>query len=254
MEIWKIARAATAAPFYFSEVKIKSDSNGKVYYSDGGFGQTNNPTLEGIRELETLHRRPEGTSVVYGSIGVVVSIGTARADNKPGGTSIFKRAKEAFSTATDPQFVAEAVKYDDRTNCWRFNDKNGLDMELDDWKPNKFSSHPGRISINLMKDGFNRWLADWDNAESLKACARELVSRRRLRTRNGSKWERFATVAEFHCPSSECQNTAIGSRDDFEDHFESKHADQPHEQSYRETEPKRWTYPSPSSNSSSPSM
>ncbi|KAH6633378.1 acyl transferase/acyl hydrolase/lysophospholipase [Boeremia exigua] len=250
MEIWKIARAATAAPFYFSELKIKSDSKGKVYYSDGGFGQTNNPTLEGIRELETLHRRLEGDNVISGSIGVIVSIGTARADDKPGGTSIFKRAKEAFGRATNPQHVAEAVNYDDRRNCWRFNDEQGLKIELDDWKPSN-SSRPGHKSIALMRAGFNEWLLSGDNIDTIKACARELVIRRRQRTLNAAKWERFATVAEFHCPSSDCHNTAIETRDDFIEHFDSKHARQPHEHSYGVPEITTWRYPSVSTSRSS---
>lgn len=192
MEIWRVARAATAAPFYFSELKIISDSEEEMYYSDGGFGHTNNPTLQGIWELETLHRRGEGENVTYGSIGVIVSIGTARRDNNRGGRSTFQQAQEAFRTATDPQHVAEVVNYNNRSNCWRFNDESGLNIELDDWKP-------GNKSGDLMKAGFYKWLANWDNADRLRACARELVRRRRSRTRNASKWERFATVAEFRC-------------------------------------------------------
>ncbi|KAJ8114816.1 hypothetical protein OPT61_g3396 [Boeremia exigua] len=246
MEIWRIARAATAAPFYFRELKVKSDSNEKIYYSDGGFGHTNNPTQEGIRELETLHRRLEGNEVVYGSIGVIVSIGTARADGKPGGRSAFKRTKEAYNIATNPKHVAEAVQYDDRPNCWRFNDEQGLDMELDDWKPNKFASNPGHKSIDLMRNGFNNWLvSDWKNIEMLEACARELVTQRRRRTGNSSKWERFATAVEFYCLSGECHNSSFKSRDDYTAHFDSTHANQQDQEFYRTPDAKPWTYPGP---------
>lgn len=252
MDVWMVARAATAAPMYFSEVKIDLDRREKVYYSDGGFGQTNNPTLQGIYELETLHRRQIGnTEVIQGSIGVIVSVGTARADDQPGGKSIFKRVKKAFSRATDPQDVAGIIDYQERPNCWRLNDEEGLDMELDDWKPNKFTSNPGHKSITLMETGFHRWASDEDNIDRLRDCARELVRRRRLRTMDRSKWERFATVAGFRCPCSECHDSLIDSRDDFAEHFQRRHAHQPNEHSYETPEVTTWTYPSPSTSRSS---
>src|SRR5205085_1147612 len=70
-QIWEVARAATAAPLYFEPLKIEIPGNtGHLLFTDGGFNYTNNPTAEGTREIEDL----SGSN----SIGVVVSIGTAR--------------------------------------------------------------------------------------------------------------------------------------------------------------------------------
>lgn len=243
MEIWQVARAATAAPMYFGEFTIASKINGRVYYSDGGFGLTNNPTQEGIRELHHLHRRREGEAVVRGAIGTIVSIGTARAKNRPGGKNILRRIKDAFDRATNTQNVADAVAYDVLSNYWRFNDTEGIKVELDDWKPNKFSSDPGHKTRAEIKTGFQRWLSEWSNSDDLKACARELVRRRRARTDNRSKWERFATVAEFRCSHYECREMIIGSRDDFEEHFESKHLDEEYGEAHKKPGETTWTYP-----------
>ena len=103
IKIWQVARAATAAPIYFAELEKQSnDGTTKMYFSDGGFGHTNNPTQLGINGIETLHGR--------GNIGVVLSVGTARANGASGGESIFKRGKGFADTATDPKIVADHLQ------------------------------------------------------------------------------------------------------------------------------------------------
>ena len=76
---WKIdqiARAATAAELYFPPVEHEEDGKRnekeKVKYTDGGFSDANNPTIQGIEDI----RQRWGEH----SVGTVVSVGTARHD------------------------------------------------------------------------------------------------------------------------------------------------------------------------------
>jgi len=70
-------------------------------FSDGGFGQTNNPTQEGVLEIESLHGKHY--------VGVVVSVGTARGSKEPRGKSILRRVKQLAETATDPENVERNI-------------------------------------------------------------------------------------------------------------------------------------------------
>lgn len=253
MEIWQVARAATAAPMYFGEVEIKT-RRGMVYYSDGGFGLSNNPTMEGYRELQTLHRREvRPGKVTDGAIGAIVSIGTARAADRSGGKGILRRIKQAFHRATSPQNVAEAINYASLPNCWRLNDDvQGVDVELDEWKPSgRFTSDPGHESIARMERDFHRWLAILNNGTAIKSCAEELVRRRRARTQNASKWERFAVVAVFRCKDSQCNGSKWDCREDWDDHFKNRHSGNEDEKSYETPNITTWAYQDPNSSRSS---
>jgi hypothetical protein len=212
LEIWQVARAATAAPMYFTEVEKQSnDGNTRMYFSDGGFGHTNNPTQLGINEIETLHGK--------GNIGIVLSVGTARANGKSGGKSIFKRVKGFADTATDPKIVEEHLQ--GRDLYWRLNDSQGINVELDEWKPNSlFTKSPGKKTLTTIQREFWRWSADKNNINLLEECARELVRRRRKRSEDGSRWERYATGAQFRCMHGECGAQTFNSRKMYEHHCE----------------------------------
>src|SRR5437667_11588402 len=100
-QIWEVARAATAAPLYFEPLKIEIPGNtGHLLFTDGGFNYTNNPTAEGTREIEDL----SGSN----SIGVVVSIGTARR-SEPSSSWWIMRIIQMFKAMghqlTDPEVV-----------------------------------------------------------------------------------------------------------------------------------------------------
>jgi hypothetical protein len=219
MEIWRVARAATAAPLYFTEIKFKTKSMAgatNVYFSDGGFGHINNPTNLGLQEIQSLH----GSN----NIGVLVSVGTARADDQPGGKSIFKRVKSFANAATDPRIVAEQLH--GRDLYWRFNDEKGLDIELDDWKPNGwFTKNPGRDTLTKIENEFNHWARKRENIRQLEECARELVRRRRRRTEDRSKWEHYATGAQFRCMHDICESRPYNLRAEFEEHRRKEHPD-----------------------------
>jgi hypothetical protein len=218
-QIWQVARAATAAPMYFKELPEKRhmrEGETMVYFSDGGFGQTNNPTYEGIAEIRSLHGD--------GNLGAVVNIGTSRSKLKAGGKSIIKRAKVGFHIATDPKAVAEKMNALNLDDYWRFNDEDGIDVDLDDWKPNGyFTKHPGTKTLEKIKNKFREWALEPENSEHLRSCAEELVIRRRARTRDLAKWRIYATNATFSCTYAECHVGSFEDHETLENHFRNNH-------------------------------
>lgn len=65
-EIWKVARATSAAPTYFKSMKIDDDE-----YLDGGFG-ANNPCAEIYDEVLRMNNSAEHC------VGIIVSVGTGK--------------------------------------------------------------------------------------------------------------------------------------------------------------------------------
>src|SRR5437667_1226705 len=133
-QIWEVARAATAALLYFEPLKIEIPGmRTHLLFTDGGFTYVNNPTMEGIREIEDLY----GSN----SIGVVVSIGTARATTPNPTRGLIRKIKHISSSATDPEVIHRDVVQKSATgdfphfSYYRLNEPDGLRIDLDEWKP-----------------------------------------------------------------------------------------------------------------------
>ncbi|KAJ8110963.1 hypothetical protein OPT61_g6330 [Boeremia exigua] len=218
MEVWRVARAATAAPMYFEEVRFTTPDR-TVIYSDGGFSRHNNPTRRGIEELEILHIRKGPQGEERGKIGVVVSVGTARSDDLGSGKGIIRLIKRAFNIAGNPDDVAADLEEQNRAHYWRFNDNAGIKVDLDDWKPR----NSGKRTLKTIKQRFSEWAADEDNQKMLQKCAVQLVNRRRARTQDVERWQRFSSVTQYEC---HCNNAwrpfHLGS--EFDAHYREKHA------------------------------
>ena len=208
--IWEVARAATAAPFFFEpfKVSILDRSNepgifGEEYlFIDGGLGYTRNPTREGILEIE------ESTGL--NSVGAVVSIGTA-------GRSTRKKTR-----TTDP----EAIHYDvqeladrDKFSYYRFDDPGALKLSLDEWEPQR----SGSATIKVITKAFNVWLKEVGQS-SIQECAVELVKRRVYRTHDADLWESYAVEARFQCRFRTCErDQSFRTRRMFREHLRESH-------------------------------
>lgn len=234
LRIPEIARAATAAPFYFKPLKIKSGGKEVVVYEDGGFGTCNNPTMEAIWEIENIHGAQ--------SVGVVVSVGTARNDHEEG-TGTLQKIRKIGKKATDPETVhsqVERLLESERIDFeyFRLNAPGFLDIALDEWKP-KSSRKPfrktqkgssddksGKETLKTMKTKFSEWLRKNKNQEVLQRCAEELVRCRRARTLNKFRWEHFATGAVYRClehdQAEDCARE-FRDKDRFKGHFVEHH-------------------------------
>jgi len=79
-----------------------------------------------------------------------------------------------------------------------------------------------------MEDAFANWLTSPEIQDELQNCAEELVRRRRLRTKDFSKWERYALGSCFECRvnDDECQEPRSkwwSHRAEFQDHLVKAH-------------------------------
>ena len=223
LEIWEVARAATAAPLYFEPYKVKT-----MVLTDGGFGPNNNPTQEGIWEVEEA----TGTD----SLGTVVSIGTARKSHPPA-KSFIQKIKGMVDRLGDPEAIHKQVLklQEDREkenagfNYFRLNDPGALDIELDEWKPRprRFGkkSGSGSVTIGKIEAAFYTWAAANSNIRKLQECAVKLVASRRRRAdpRCLSMWERFATAARYTCNTESCPEDTFYDVEKFRAHFVEVH-------------------------------
>ena len=245
-EIWQVARAATAAPFFFEPLTIEHHAAGrKISFTDGGFGQTNNPTMESKREVQDLH----GNS----SIGIVVSIGTSRKLRESNVKKSFfskipSSARDFADTATDPESVHKLVLWDHgRENgfpYYRINNPGGLNTELDEWEPKKsmFNRESGSKTIREMEQAFDKWASGLDVGQQLKRCAEELVECRRRRSET-ARWERYATGCQFRCRERACPYGEFYNTELFKEHLRHHHCYEEHDLDYELKEcGKRWRY------------
>ena len=223
LEVWEVARAATAAKFYFDPLEIKDLSGqGFTTFTDAGIGLANNPTQIGKQEIENLH----GST----SVGIVVSVGTARkfktdAKKATFWSTIPDSAREFADGASDPEVVHTDVQRDrekhKQFSYYRLNYPGGLQSELDEWKPkgtvyNKKDC--GMKTLDAIRIAFNTWAQEPDNTNQLQDCAAALVECRRGRM-DTSKWERYATGSQYECRTKGCDPGDFFERLQFEGHL-----------------------------------
>lgn len=200
-----VARAATAAPFYFEPLEVRLNDRDGVMFEDGGFGTTNNPTMVGIEEIQCMHGRE--------FVGTVVSVGTARGQKAKAkehslNESIQHKLKKIISMASDPDNEhkrASAFTRDQGVEYFRLNpgkDDYRLPIPLDEWLPRSkmrislpgrvSKTHPGQRTMEEMDRLFNIWALDSETQADMTLCAEALVDCRRQRTKDAAKWERYA--------------------------------------------------------------
>ena len=213
-EIWQVARAATAAPLFFEPLKVeKARTSGHILFTDGGFGQSNNPTRQAIREIEGLHGP--------GSIATVVSVGTARGKKEDNRFRMVRFLKSMASDLSDPEIIHDDIREQapQKFLYYRLNHKEGLDIELDRWEPRgPFSKDAGSETITKIVTAFEHWACQGSTIKYLKSCARMLVECRWNRM-NTPKWERYAIGARYRCRVQGCDLEDFFDGDKFKDHL-----------------------------------
>lgn len=238
-EVWEVARAATAAKFYFKPLEmVLPGSIEHMIFEDGGFGKANNPTLVGTHELEDLYGH---------KLGIIVSVGTARKDeeNKKGSffLTVPRFTRKAVNNDTDPEAVHKSMdrKANESSLSYsRLNDPGKLGVELDEWEPKKAMFNKkktsGSTTLSTIEGAFGKWASDIDNVKQLANCAAALVKCRRARIMDGDVWERFATGATFTCParSRKCDGEDFFNRTVFREHLREKHPERRNSQGQEE--------------------
>lgn len=227
-EIWEVARAATAAPFYFDPLKIDiPGSKNHKSFTDAGFSWHNNPTKDGIREMDRMNSTKSTKST-----GIVVSVGTARKDEsnlKPGLFAFRSKMLDLAKKATDTEIVhGDMQKESDKPNSFQYyrlnDDREGLDMRLDEWKPKpgRFNRNDsGSTTLKTIRDTFHGWAGH--HHVDFQDCANALVQCRRARiAANDIVWERYATGAEYTCLHG-CHMDHFDDRQEFQEHLRAAH-------------------------------
>lgn len=234
-EIWQVARAATAARYYFKAMEIEDTARKEtIIFEDGGLGHTSNPTQFGINDI-TLQEGPN-------AVGIVVSVGTARGELGRQKEGILGRAKrkivDTIWNSSDPGLVHEWVEKNQRLypnmEYWRLDpahDEGGsgqlLNMPLDEWKPKKSRGNQlsGSKTLNEIIRAFDAWVAQGRVQNNLRDCAAQLVEQRRLRMQDEVRWERYAMVTDYKCCERPCsrRDRKFTDLQDFENHLKEEH-------------------------------
>jgi hypothetical protein len=239
--IWQVARAATAAPAYFEPLRVETPgSSAHSVFTDAGLGVTINPTQEGILEIKDLYKES--------SIGVVVSVGTAKRRELWGG-GIRRPMKALASMVADPEVIHNNMQKESVREgfpYYRLNDPDKLNIELDEWEPKQrpwSRKVPGSTTLGRMTAAFNDWARKPETAEQFERCANELVKRRQARTNDCAKWERYAIGVQFRCRRKECEREDFDNRGEFYHHLSKDH-DMPQDGLDEETSRcmRRWQY------------
>lgn len=217
-ELWKIGRATSAAPMFFSEQRIGNNT-----YVDGGLG-CNNPVLVLVDEVEGVHgRRPE--------LIVSIGTGTTRLSHSPGRYRLFKNIRNLVHTTREMrEIVTNSGEAHHRLNTMRFphyyrwNVPDLAGVELDEWLPlGKGDERNGEQTLQKMENATKNYLKNDIKAE-LETCAMMLVKLRRKRAET-ERWEQYATHTYYTCPhSSDCMSMHLPSREKLRLHVSERHS------------------------------
>lgn len=191
--IWQVARATTAAPFYFDTIEI---SNRK--FGDGGFG-TNNPALEMWNEVSQMSGNDP-----Y-SIKLLISIGTGESTISRFEKGAFKKAlgyinaaRKLASDSEDTHKTMEQMKEKWGIPYHRFNVpvKFGLgEMKLDEFKSD---------TLDKIERDTNKYCSTIE--QELEEVARVLVENRRRRSKS-ELWPLVSTGKQYRCTFKRCRRT-----------------------------------------------
>jgi len=201
--IWQVARAATAAPFYFDPIEIQNRK-----FGDGGFG-TNNPVRELYFEARYMHGNDPR------AVTLVVSIGTGQAkkDELSGGLfakyiGYFKAVRQLATDSEREHRVMHIIRDSlSEMHCnleyFRLNvpRADGLgDMKLDEWKGKE-----GRRTLDKIRCVTLNYCRKTDMQQELEKIARLLVDQRRARCHDDI-WGLYATGMRYRCTVTHCWN------------------------------------------------
>lgn len=218
LDIGLVARATTVSPGYFEPLTLKG-TNYRVMFEHGGFGFHFNPTLFGMREIDT--------AAGVASAGTIVSVGTTVKGAESRNILARSFEPERVHMAVDGAAKQDGFEYyridpDPEETAYHVSN-----MAPDEWEPatSQPNARAGWKTRAQIETVFNRWLENPDVQNYFTECAQSLVGRRRLRVHNRSRWARFAMGTEFRCAlRHQSQSDPCWSdSEEFKDHLRDKH-------------------------------
>ena len=215
LEIWQVARAATAAPFYFEPITLGDE----LYYDASAFFQ--NPTRY---VLDEVRREAQGRT---DAVDIILSIGTG---NYGDGKGVAQRESNTWklqrTLVSDPvhENLARETKYQ-LFDYYRLNVDDRLPTgHSDAWKLKSKNTNTHQQIV----DACTKYLEAQPVQEQLQKLAKRLVSIRLCRA-GTMRWERFATGIIYRCPIKGCPrySSRFEDRGDLMDHLRNMHDSPP---------------------------
>ena len=259
LPIWQVARATSAAPTYFPPIEIPW-ANELVTFKDGGFG-SNNPSE---RIYDDVIEKHGGKTQ---NMGPFISIGTGIPPiemfakkgllrNPRNAMTNFKAAMKLPSRTVGAHQRMLRHSFNDNIEhfpYFRFDGGERLgEIPLDEWKGHRLTwltgkeKTPGCTTLEKMFVATAAYLAEPKVQRDLTECAQILVQRRRLRMRNSSEWDRYASFSYYDCNVDGCDKPRSNKAHEFREHLQECHgkiADQEMEQRVKECRRVHWKYP-----------
>ncbi len=261
VSIWEVARATSAAPGYFSPIRIKTGRGPEaITFKDGGFG-SNNPSEEAYKDILNKHG-----GIMNMNIGPFISIGTGKTPlhmfgRNPGHLrdvianvkTAFKLPSRTLKAHQNMLHHADPPNGEVQFPYYRFDGGTQLgEIDLGDWESHRLAGFTGRDAtsgrktLEKIEAAIREYLADQDVQNDLMICAKLLVDRRRLRTRSASDWDRYASYSHYVCDVRGCSNRSANTAHDFKEHLRRHHkyqlADPVIEKKVRECRRVQWLY------------
>ncbi|KAL9063975.1 MAG: hypothetical protein Q9157_008005 [Trypethelium eluteriae] len=231
--VWKVGRATSAAPKYFSKISFSDRT-----FRDGGI-VANNPAKVILDEVLQMHsQRPQ----------LLLSIGTGFPepdDQKEAGSrqvtyladwsNVLKILRDlATQSEQTHQGIEDRVRdmhgSGPDINYHRFNVPGGMrEILLDQWEPRKDmdGSQVGDKTKQRITELTKDYLTDPTVNEKMLECAYLLVSMRRLRAET-ERWEEFAHSIVYNCTAEACKKSvwsrAFPTRKDLRKHGIDEHS------------------------------
>ena len=209
-------------------------------FKDGGFG-CNNPSEEAYHDVVEAH------GGISRNIGPFISIGTGIGkfklfSNRKGNfRDVCANAMAALKRPALTTLADKSMSYladFDRTQrfpYYRFDGGEILgEIAMDEWKTQKLKhrsrekKQPGAKTLEDIQRAVGSYLRRKSVQSNLEECAKLLVQRRRLRTEDSSRWERYATTSYYVCKDGSCEKTRFNTSLDFRNHLERTHGIEAH--------------------------
>ena len=210
IEIWEVARATGAAPFYSKSVALGDE----LYYDAASF--FHNPSRYVLDEVRSeAQGGPD-------AVAVLVSIGAGNFESKGSPRRGSNTSKSERTHVSDP--IHESLEHDSKHQQFDYYRLN-IDDHLRTGRLNEWiSKGNGRKSLQQIVEASTKYLEAQPVRELIHQVAKCLVSIR-LRRAETMRWERFATGIVYRCPISNCplSQSRFEDRGDLMDHLRDMH-------------------------------
>ena len=224
-ELWKIARATSAAPFYFHSMALE-DNDSKSTFLDGGVG-ANNPSQEAWYSIRQSNNDNPKTVDINVSIGTGRTLASASKETFKRGLKkklllVYELANSVTDTFRTHEEMAQRAKEND-FHYYRLTVEQGLGlMKLGAWEGKR-----GAETLDKLRTKTQEYLDSSEAQVRILESAENLVSKRQSRSLHADPdhWERYCYGVKYYCRVNPCsdQLQEKSERQSLRRHIEEMH-------------------------------